>query len=427
MSKPGNDGGYVLPDIVDPPRRCIQFSIPDEPQHVAAFFGALLDLAMWFNWQRDDAHTGKLVADVWFQVFNEASQNWLLNDGCGANIPPINIGTDWSDEMSIRQNPDNPCLLESSVNGVDWCVFADISKCIPAAPQPGSGQPQPAPGGGCQGYPGVMNANSRWVLPTQVSTGDVLTMSSLTGAGSPDGGLNWYCPNGSAYFGGFCIGSPLFSGSDPLPSEPHMSIIVEINGTFYPMLTTLTVPAGVSNAQVFLQVNDDVLTDNSGSYQFNIQACNNQSGGFSHLFDFSLSDQGWHGVTAAGVTPTWAAGAWNGASYINGGCGAGIQHATQTQIAIAMPAARFLTSVRIQAFCDTSNGPGGGARDFLFDGATALSLGIDPLVGVIDVTIPVNLTVTTEIQARLNSICFASDPTVNILKITVNGNSSDPF
>jgi len=412
---------WPLPTVVHPAGAvCYKVTIPNERAYIGAFLGAMFLLSKPYAWGDDSDHTALEVGKIFRAIFDGLEKN-----NCGCPPQSGDQGSDGGDEMALRQNPDNPCLLEFSVGNGEWCTFADLSLCTGAPGQPGSGTPQP-PAGGCQGYPGVMNANSPWLLPAQVSSGDVLTFQSLTGAGT-DGTGNWYCPNGSAFFAGFCVGSPVFSGSDPLPSSPHMSILALINGIYYPFIDTLTIPGGISNAQVQLQVNDPTLSDNGGQYQFNVEYCNNGVGTFSHLFDFSIDDGGWTGVTAAGVTPTYAAGAWNGASYINGGCGGGIQHATQCQIQKAMPASRFITSFRIRAFVDTSNGPGGGARDVVFDGGSPLSLGIDSSVGVIDVTIPVNQTVASTIQSRLNSICFASDPVVNVLSITVNGNGTDPF
>lgn len=66
------DGGWILPQIVDPPRTCFTLEIPDEPMHRAALFGVLESLTYWWNWQRDDEHTAAAVTRVWRDVLERA-------------------------------------------------------------------------------------------------------------------------------------------------------------------------------------------------------------------------------------------------------------------------------------------------------------------------------------------------------------------
>lgn len=70
MSK--GDGGWILPQVIDPPRKCFTLEIPDEPMHRAAFFGVLESLTYWWNWQRDDDHTAAEVTRVWRDVLERA-------------------------------------------------------------------------------------------------------------------------------------------------------------------------------------------------------------------------------------------------------------------------------------------------------------------------------------------------------------------
>lgn len=67
-----SDGGYLLPEEIDPPRKCFTLEIPDEPFHRAAFFGALESLTKWWNWQRDENHTAAEVTRVWRDVIERA-------------------------------------------------------------------------------------------------------------------------------------------------------------------------------------------------------------------------------------------------------------------------------------------------------------------------------------------------------------------
>jgi len=117
----GKDGGWLLPETIDPPRRSFCIAIPDEPAHVAAFFGALRSLGIWLNWQRDPAHTAALVAEVWRTVAENAHTAFYEQE-CQMFL--------------LRQNPDDACLLEQSVDGGGtWTEAFDFGKCIPPATQ----------------------------------------------------------------------------------------------------------------------------------------------------------------------------------------------------------------------------------------------------------------------------------------------------
>lgn len=287
----------VLPTIIDPPRRCITFDIPDEPQHVAAFFGAILQLAYWFNWQRDDAHTAKPVSGVWQEVFNQASMNWLAHE-CGKGKDG---GQGVSTEMAIRQNPTNPCIIESSQDGTEWCPFIDLSKCTNFGTQPGVGNKPPEPGGGTQQTCKALAANGTLLLPLLVNAGDQITLNSVNGAGwdgvESDFGPLWRFANGDQYIGGIDVGFPRTDSGDPLPTANHMKIIAGYGGgpgyLDLPVGTAITIPGGVSNAQIWIQVNDSTLANNQGSYDVCVTVKNNAAGGFSHTFDFTLASQAW--------------------------------------------------------------------------------------------------------------------------------------
>lgn len=79
----GKDGGWILPTVIDPPRICIQLSIPNEYNHLRAFWGALFELTYWWNWQRDPDKKGKAVAKVWESVWREA----IASHDCEGDMP----------------------------------------------------------------------------------------------------------------------------------------------------------------------------------------------------------------------------------------------------------------------------------------------------------------------------------------------------
>lgn len=286
-NNPSRSRKFDLPVVVDPPRRvCVQIEVPDDPAHWSAFWGALDTLCLGYAWADDSAHTAREVIQVWRKVIEAAAPN-----NCAQ---PISVGADEGVEQMIRQNPDNPCLLESSIDGVHWCAFADLSKCLPAPSQPGVGAEQPAPGGGCVTYQATLVAQGQWLVPTLVSTGDTIQLVNPVGATNDGGTVKWWCPDGIQFVAGVCVGAVAFDGGDPVPTAGHMSVIALINGTYYPLSESLfTVPAGISNEQVVLQVNDSDLSNNKGTINMGVTVCNNSAGTWSHTFNFVTGQNGW--------------------------------------------------------------------------------------------------------------------------------------
>lgn len=75
-----NDGGWILPPVIDPPGRLtVCLCIPDEIEHIAAFWGALTELGYQHNWQRDDEHNAVPVSVLWMSIIAEA--NVRFNQG----------------------------------------------------------------------------------------------------------------------------------------------------------------------------------------------------------------------------------------------------------------------------------------------------------------------------------------------------------
>lgn len=115
----GKDGGFPLPSVVDPDRVCVRLNIPNDPDHIAAFWGCLWLLTYWNQWHRDGAHTGTQVAAVWKDVWFEARNLNQHLDGC--EIMPFDV----------RQNEESPCILEKTEDNVNWVTFANLQLCPP--------------------------------------------------------------------------------------------------------------------------------------------------------------------------------------------------------------------------------------------------------------------------------------------------------
>lgn len=78
MALPRKNLGYLIPATIDPPESdCVRIAIPDDPDHRAAFWGAMETLTQWHNWERNDAKTGKEAAAVWTGVVASAHQNFI--------------------------------------------------------------------------------------------------------------------------------------------------------------------------------------------------------------------------------------------------------------------------------------------------------------------------------------------------------------
>lgn len=210
----------------------------------------------------------------------------------------------------IRQSPTNPCLFETSVNGTDWCVWADISKCGNFGSQPGGGSSQPSAGGGIVSNCVTLQTSGQLLLQAPVTTGDTIEITSADGAGN-DGTLPiWWCPDGSEYFAGLCTPLSSMVSTDPLPATQHMTLIVIIGGVPYPLYPggVFTVPGGISLAQAVIQVNNAPLSDGSGSYNICYKQTNNQAASWCHTFDFRISKYGTIDAGSAGGAATWIPG-----------------------------------------------------------------------------------------------------------------------
>lgn len=380
--------------------------------------GALKQLLLQATWRYDTVDELQRVQGQAFDLialFNTAlcGQSEPQKGEAGAEI-----------ENMIRQSPDNPCLLQTSIDGVNWCTFADLSKCMNFGTQPGPDSPQPAPLGGSQQYCAVLQANGKLNIPTTVSSGDTIELS-MTGAGNDGTDLIWYCENGQVFFLGNCNGSTVTHSGDPVNTAPHMSPIVYIGSTPYqisPRGVAFTVPSGHTNDQVVLQINDDTLSNNSGSYNVCATVTNNQTTTWTHTFNFPISDGGWTPAdNGHGPLAIWVSGdGWDSTIDVDAA------NTTANGIVRMFPARTIKTvEVLYQASADAGSG---GAREVLFGTGGSLSLygSLNTGSGSFDTPI-VNSqagVTTLRIQVDRNG---APDTTTRITKVIVTGIGSDPF
>lgn len=313
---------FLLPAVVDPAETvCVTIEVPNDQYHIFAFWQALSDLTRWFNWQRDPDHIGKDVAAVWERQYNLARESTCMN-------------------YIVRQNPTNSCDLQRSFDGGEtWESWANVRLCAestitdvfgPGSDQPGSrSQPGEQPGGGdpelgqCFDLDLTVQGSSMLLIPLAIKSGWTLTFTQVKGAWN-DGniGHDWVCPTGHAFFLGTC--SALVEGtdsSDPIPTLPHMQLIIRLPDGTYDELpldgSEYTIPPGQPDGNVFLLANDSVLSDNQGSISLHLLACNTSA--TCYEWDFSTGEHGFvtGGYYAFGTDPAgrnvgvYGAGQWD--------------------------------------------------------------------------------------------------------------------
>jgi len=295
MSKRYPWAKWTLPEVINPATRtgvCIK--VPDDVHHRAAFMGALLGLASAYKWADDPDHRAAQVANVWKDIIEQL-------ESCGDDCVATSADEGMIDAM-IRQNPNNCAQLQTSVDGVNWCEFADFSACIKDQTIQDRG-PGQLPPGGTYNTCITLNARDRWLLPVPVSTGDVITVSSLAGAWS-DGTVGYWCPDGSTYLLGACFATGKgHAGGDPSGTLYHMQLALNIAGVWYdPTAGPVTVGAGVTNVTAWLQANDGTLADNQSAIGFCVGLVKSSiaANTWQHIFDFTTGQHGWR-VAGGGV------------------------------------------------------------------------------------------------------------------------------
>ena len=115
-----SEKAYLIPANPAPESDvCIRVYVPDDPLYIAAFWGCYEYLTAWLAWERDEAHTGKVVADRWKAAYQKSRALWDCSDGsCGL--------------MDVRQKPDEPCTLQKLDDCSDeWVDFAYTQLCAP--------------------------------------------------------------------------------------------------------------------------------------------------------------------------------------------------------------------------------------------------------------------------------------------------------
>lgn len=274
---------WVTPDVIDPPDHiCITVPVPNDRKHIAAFWGALYNLTSARFWEDDTAHTAKLVAKVWEKIYDD-----LYERSCDFTPPEIQVE---DDSLNLRISPDNPCIIQIRCGEDSWEDWYNPTDCIDEGAA-GTAR-QPGPGGvvetgDCLSWDLVIQANQQLLLPVPVQGGMTLTFTNADG-GWNDGGIPWYCPDGSGYALGTCNPYCGHEVGDPSATACHMALVLQVGATYHPADSgTVTIPGGVLPTDAFLQANDGSLSDNSGSISVHVEIC--QVDAPSYCFEWDLS------------------------------------------------------------------------------------------------------------------------------------------
>ena len=78
-------GKWLVPSVINPIETvCVQFQVPNDERHIAAFWGAINELALAWNWQ-DSYLLGSQTAYVWRDVIESAVL--AVKDGENCDMP----------------------------------------------------------------------------------------------------------------------------------------------------------------------------------------------------------------------------------------------------------------------------------------------------------------------------------------------------
>ncbi len=421
------------PSNLDPRTfRCVTFLLPDDPEWYSCFWGFLEEMTFAKRWNTNSKSEGFQIAAVWDKVIGKARENFLLRE-C-ESFTHASVGAEGAEDQMIRQDPDNPCLLQTSIDGINWCTFADISKCIAGPGQPGNGTPQPPAGGGQQCYHAVLNANSTWLLPTPVNTGDIIQINNAVGASSNSHDANWHCPNGDQFFAGACIGFSETDGTNPDPAGPTGSLIINIAGTFYALFPgPFTVPAGVSNVQPTIQVNDTTISGDSGQLIFDVCVTNNQAATWTYSVpDFAITPGHW---ALFSRSEAGCGGAIRTGFYTSGtgwtaedSCGPANPNNSYINTVLILPSPRTISRIIMDYTLAANSNVSSDIEIFVLQGGveTQVAQILNPSAGsaALD-TGNVSLANVAEIRLRVAMDVLATNPVIN--SAAVSGFGTPPF
>lgn len=137
------DKKFLVPDVIDPAETvCVQLAIPNDTKHIAAFWGALEQLAKAYNWE-DSYAAGSQTAYVWQDVLEGASEAVKIGENCMLDCDDVEdcLGTSTiiniiegdivTNETNIVNNETNITNNETNITNIvtggnDTNVYPDL-------------------------------------------------------------------------------------------------------------------------------------------------------------------------------------------------------------------------------------------------------------------------------------------------------------
>lgn len=410
---------WDLPEVLHPiDSVCFQIEIPNDRAYIGAFFGAMYLLSKPYAWADDPDHTALEVGKIFKEIFYGIKRN-----NC-KDCPPLPGITIEDVDMGLRVDCDCNVFV-TCCDGTEKQILTAEQVRSFLGQQPGSGSPQPQPGGGCQQYDASVNGNGLWLLPTVVNTGDTIEVTGATGVFYDGANGLWHCPPGDIFFAGLCTGTFQSDSSAPIPGSPDGKLIAKIGPTFYDVIDSVfTVPAGVSSAEVVFLQNTSDRGASGGNVSFSVLVCNNQDANYHHDFNFEINTAGFApepqneaaGCTAAGAN--WAGGiGWYQyscplAGYINIGRDTPLTNITHIEFAGEVTVSTLVAS---------------DFELYLTYGGTEHLVGTSSItaLGPIGISLDGPWTGVTHIRVRVGVQDGSSEFTVT--SVSVDGTGTDPF
>lgn len=293
MTRRNPPAKWPLPDVVNPEERiCFRVPVPDNPHHIAAFRGAMLQLASAYNWADDVAHTAKDVALVWRDIIDNGVESeectttpiqFNQSGDCTLSVS-FDGGATWTDIFNAHD-----CAVSAATAVIDGMIN-DGTIATPGQPPPG-GELSPTQ---CHSWNVTLPAKGQWHCPVPVKAGYTVQVENASG-GWWDGDVAafWKCPSGKNYLLGACTTGETTVSTDPLPTAYHMRTVANVGTEWADVYnTTWTVPSTITDlTELYIQANDSVLDDNRGGITLKVTVC---ASGWCHTFDFTT---GQHGFT----------------------------------------------------------------------------------------------------------------------------------
>jgi hypothetical protein len=90
-----NPAHYPIPDVpIVSGKRCIQLLVPDDPLYISEIWQSYEYFTRWLAWPRDNAKTGRNIAAMWKECFDASRAAFELDEGClpGPAGPPGDPG-----------------------------------------------------------------------------------------------------------------------------------------------------------------------------------------------------------------------------------------------------------------------------------------------------------------------------------------------